>query len=410
MNKTIQLINSINLLLIKNQLLKPNRSYLITISGGQDSIFIILLFYILKKQWNIEFHLLSCNHLWRKEACYVFFHLSKVSFSFKLNFYYILKINKTISEEIARNWRLKSYFRTILFSNCITIITGHTESDFIETFLLNIFRGSGLGGISSLKIKKHFKIFKKNDFRISNKQFSKFKKLKKKQNLQSFFIQNKFFQKQKPGKGYEKISTTNRKNFHLLEKKLFFLLKIKTTGFSINRPLLTKSRFSIQQICTNWKLPLFPDITNKENFYHRNRLRQQLLPILRFFFNPKIDFILLRYSKVAETEEQLLEYLISQVFQEIFFENNNSYSINFSLFCSLPLAIQRKLSFFFITKKLLLKSNYFTINLFVSILQNEFSKTNKISSTKSKKNLCNWIFFPTIGLIFRYKTIIIFYK
>lgn len=392
MKKSINLLNFLNFFLLKNKIIKPTKTYLLAISGGQDSISLFFIFYILKKQWNINIYCIYCNHLWNKETFYNYLHLSKIFFSFKINFFYILTIKKIYSEQRARNWRLKMYFRLLSFSKSNTIITGHTESDVSETFLLNFFRGSGTTGLSSVKTRKNFTQIRKNFFRNSNDDFSKFKKLKKKFFFKKTIVQKIFFKK------------------IFIQSNLFFIFKQKRTSFNILRPLLTLSRYSIHQTTIDLKLPIFPDKTNEKICYQRNRLRKQLLPYLRFFFNPKIDLIVSKYTNVLLTEEQIIDSLMNQIFNQLIFEQTNLYCLNISLFCSFPLGIQRKVCLFFLTKKLQVKTNFFTINLFILLLESlNINKQNK-NEEIFLKNTCRWIFFPKVGLIFIYKTVITIYK
>nr|YP_009367610.1 hypothetical chloroplast RF62 [Pseudocharacium americanum]YP_009367699.1 tRNA(Ile)-lysidine synthetase [Ignatius tetrasporus]ARK14631.1 hypothetical chloroplast RF62 [Pseudocharacium americanum]ARK14713.1 tRNA(Ile)-lysidine synthetase [Ignatius tetrasporus] len=76
-----------------------------------------------------------------------------------------------------------------------------------------------------------------------------------------------------------------------------------------NRPLLFLNRFDIKQLCQFWNLSIFPDKTNKKLKFRRNRIRKQLLPLLRFFFNRQIDQILYQFSEITLTDKFYLDYL-----------------------------------------------------------------------------------------------------
>ena len=73
---------------------------------------------------------------------------------------------------------------------------------------------------------------------------------------------------------------------------------------SLVRPLLVLNRYQTKKLCQLWEMPVYPDQTNEELVFTRNRIRKQLLPILRSFFNPQIDAVLSHLS-----EALLLEWL-----------------------------------------------------------------------------------------------------
>lgn len=410
MKKILTVVNSIHSVLVINQLIKPNQQILIGISAGQDSSALLFFFFILQKQWNIKIYLLYCNHLWQKESFYTFLHLSKISFTLELNFSYNIAINMPVSEQTARNWRFKNFLRFNTFLNSQNLLTGHTESDLIETFLFNLIRGSGSSGISSLKLKKTLTKFQKNDFLISKKKLFKFPILKKKKSQNTIFFHNNL-RKKKKKKSFNTLQNKCLK-IKFRQKKTYSLTKIKLNQLFIIRPLLNKSRVDIQRICNNWKLPVFPDQTNEKFIYRRNRIRKQLLPSLRFFFNPKIDLILSRSNQIIIAEEFVIENLLKQLFTEIIFEHKTFYSMNLALFFPLPLGIKRKICFLLLTKKLKIDSNFYLINLVVSLINEKFFqlKTTQTKKTQNEMKSCNWVFLPQIGILFFYKKIIIIFK
>ena len=62
------------------------------------------------------------------------------------------------------------------------------------------------------------------------------------------------------------------------------------------RPLLLSTRSNTSGACRFWQLPIYPDSTNQEVRHLRSRVRKQLLPAIRFLFNPKVDRALLQES------------------------------------------------------------------------------------------------------------------
>ena len=82
----------------------------------------------------------------------------------------------------------------------------------------------------------------------------------------------------------------------IIVPKLFWYSILKTS-YSIVRPLLSFSRSTITITCTLVFLPVYPDRSNYKIRYSRNRLRQQIIPSIQFFFNPKVEKALFQFSE-----------------------------------------------------------------------------------------------------------------
>ncbi|RYY00111.1 MAG: hypothetical protein EOO35_00560 [Cyanobacteriota bacterium] len=97
------------------------------------------------------------------------------------------------------------------------------------------------------------------------------------------------------------------------------------------RPLLEITRFDLKKLCLIWNLPVYPDVTNQNFTSTRNRIRLQLLPILRFFFNPQIDTILTQFAQINLQEQGYLNYLTTRLIKDLFSKKKilQNKSINF---------------------------------------------------------------------------------
>ena len=74
-------------------------------------------------------------------------------------------------------------------------------------------------------------------------------------------------------------------------------------NFKVNRPLLNVHRFEIRQFVRFWKLPIYSDQSNQKTNYLRNKVRKQLIPTLRIFFNPQLDTVLLNFVEIQKNEQ-----------------------------------------------------------------------------------------------------------
>lgn len=99
---------------------------------------------------------------------------------------------------------------------------------------------------------------------------------------------------------------------------MIYVFYKKSKKFHLIRPLLTLNRFEVLKLIYFWRLPLFVDSTNKLTNFRRNRLRHQIFPILKIFFNPQIEIAILRFIETANFEKNYFHrqlYGITYLFQ-----------------------------------------------------------------------------------------------
>ena len=82
-------------------------------------------------------------------------------------------------------------------------------------------------------------------------------------------------------------------------------------NFKINRPLLNVHRFEIRQFVRFWKLPIYSDQSNQKTNFLRNKIRKQLMPTLRIFFNPQIDAVLLNFIEIKKNEQLYFQSVLN---------------------------------------------------------------------------------------------------
>nr|YP_009396754.1 tRNA Ile-lysidine synthetase [Ophidocladus simpliciusculus]ARW65940.1 tRNA Ile-lysidine synthetase [Ophidocladus simpliciusculus] len=130
------------------------RSILIAISGGQDSVYLIKLIENIRKNFisgeSIKIMYIYIDHQWRYDSYEQIKHMTNYikSIKQKISIYQIK--DKIISEHRCRINRYHTIFYHAKQHKYEAIITAHTQTDKIETFLQNLIRGCGIEGATSL--------------------------------------------------------------------------------------------------------------------------------------------------------------------------------------------------------------------------------------------------------------------
>ena len=122
-----------------------------------------------------------------------------------------------------------------------------------------------------------------------------------------------------------------------------FLSHFYKNEYILVRPFLSLTRFDLKKICNSWKIPLFPDQSNQKLKYQRNRIRKQILPTVRFFFNPQIDTTLYQFIEIINSEQEYMDFLTARIVKEIqFYQKQTIVELETSFINVLPLPIRRK--------------------------------------------------------------------
>lgn len=136
-----------------------NQNIIIAVSGGADSTALAFAMSELfnKKKLRNKFIIAHFNHKLRKEESENDANFVK-NFAKSLNFDFVLgtaqkdEINTSKNiEQSARVARYKFLQKTAIKTHSQIILTAHTVNDQAETFLLNLFRGSGIEGLVAMK-------------------------------------------------------------------------------------------------------------------------------------------------------------------------------------------------------------------------------------------------------------------
>ena len=120
------------------------------------------------------------------------------------------------------------------------------------------------------------------------------------------------------------------------------------------RPLIEVSRDKIERYCEENNLDPRIDKSNNENIYTRNKIRNVVIPYIKKEFNPNIIRAINRLSEVATEENEYLEKITEDIFNDLLIENNGGKEIVLDLkkFNSKELVIRRRLILYTISSLL----------------------------------------------------------
>ena len=114
---------------------------------------------------------------------------------------------------------------------------------------------------------------------------------------------------------------------------------------TIVRPLLDTSRAQLRAYLESIQQSWREDATNRDVSYARNRIRHELLPLLRREFNPGVDHVLSGTAEVARAEEEYWVSLVAKRLPKVLIasEAGLSATLDASLLQQEPLALRRRL-------------------------------------------------------------------
>jgi tRNA(Ile)-lysidine synthase len=142
--------------LYRQHLIQTGDKILIGVSGGADSIALLLILNQLKTTIGFQIHVGHINHHLRKSALADQRFVEKVCTSLNLACTCIdLDLKKTIKqggsvEEIARKERLKALGQIAKKIRAHAVALAHHNDDLAETVLMRILRGTGLQGLQAI--------------------------------------------------------------------------------------------------------------------------------------------------------------------------------------------------------------------------------------------------------------------
>ena len=149
------------------ELIRPGETIGVACSGGKDSMSLLHFLHSMKDELNIQVVAINIDHDLREnsknDSAFVMNYCKAHSIkahSYKVNAKKITEDNKLTIEQGARMARYEVFDRVIESGIVDKIALAHHMSDQAETILLNIFRGTGIGGASGMEYSREDKFIR----------------------------------------------------------------------------------------------------------------------------------------------------------------------------------------------------------------------------------------------------------
>lgn len=347
-------LSKISFIIHKKEILYPETKFVCGISGGQDSMILMVILSHFQKVYNINNNFVYCNHFWGCKNIYNTFELLKLSYLLNNQINIFVPTFSVNSEEKGHFWRKNSFTKATNYFGNKMILLAHTLDDQIETSLWHLFRGTGpqgfnsLNKISELKIYSFFKKsitnkmeLKRNYTRSATKCFQKRKRFLSKPHYfkNVILIHKDNFNSLKYPYLFQKVYKVDtlvsanlkkrvkwgKKNFltsslciryklysYVLiqawfQKYEYLLTNTEYHTVKIERPLLLVSRPSIRKFVKTDRVPVVVDSSNQTLKFTRNKIRLILFPFIKFYSKLEIQTNIQKYSNISENQQKYFQ-------------------------------------------------------------------------------------------------------
>lgn len=250
-----------------HHMIEKDDRIVIGVSGGADSVALLLLLNRMKEEYNLSLFVVHINHGIRigdaeKDAIHVETLCKQYQipyFLFEANIPQMAKEEGKTEEEMGREYRYLCFSKVMKKENAYKLAVAHHEGDQAETVLFHLIRGSNLAGMTGIRP-------------VSDAYF-------------------------------------------MLKEKV----EVRTRG-KVIRPLLCCSKHEILQWLLEKNIGWQEDITNQDNEYARNKLRNQIFPMLEEINEQAIKHVAEFADTIAEYQQFFHGMVRKFIEEEVVFE------------------------------------------------------------------------------------------
>ncbi len=202
--------------------------------------------------------------------------------------------------------------------------------------------------------------------------------------------------------GNEKIAVAHNKNDVV---ETFFMRAVRGSGLrglssiqpvreNIIRPLIEVEKDEIENYCAGNNFEFIFDKSNLSKEYTRNKIRLNLIPLLKKEYNTEIINNVYKTSKILSEEEAFLNELSKKYFEDISFVEGSKIYLNIEKFKNINLVMQRRVLMegIFLLNKDMKNLSYAHIEQSLNLINMEngssFNLPQNIKIIKQYENLC----------------------
>jgi tRNA(Ile)-lysidine synthase len=138
-------------------------------------------------------------------------------------------------------------------------------------------------------------------------------------------------------------------------------------ALSLVRPLLDWRRSDTGEFCRSVGLTVWPDATNQDLQYARNRIRHEIMPLLQSHLNPRAEQHLAQTAELLTAEVAYLEVLATDLLAQLV--GADPMRIDRDGLRAAPLALQRRVLRRFLRNALGIAPNFAQIEKLVALLE-----------------------------------------
>jgi tRNA(Ile)-lysidine synthase len=260
----------------------------VAVSGGADSLCLLHALHRLSGGLHLSLHAAHLNHMLRGahadgDAAFVREQAAALGLQCTVASRDVATFarDRGLSlEEAAREVRYSFLGEVASDSGAVVVLTGHTRDDAVETIMLHILRGAGVHGLRGLA----------------------------------------------PISPYPTAAEGAARG----------------VGLRLVRPLLRISRAETMAYCIARGLEPRVDSSNESLAHLRNRVRLELLPLMREL-NPVVDDALLRLGTLASEDDEALDRIAESEFDHLARLSEGTVALDVSGFLRCPPAVQSRL-------------------------------------------------------------------
>lgn len=144
--------------IVKHRMIVQGDRIVVGFSGGPDSLAMIHALSKLRNEWSIEIIAVHINHMLRGEMANSDEHfviefckaLEIPCHTFRINVEALAAEESMSFEEAGRKVRYEKFYEVLKQYHGNKIAIAHNKNDVVETFFINLMRGSGIDGLSSI--------------------------------------------------------------------------------------------------------------------------------------------------------------------------------------------------------------------------------------------------------------------